>query len=113
MPVLMSAADCLVLTSAIEGSPNVVKEAVTVGLPVVATPSGDVREVLGPVEPSWVTDATPDAVGAALAECLRRRERSDGRTTGAWLDERRIAERLLAVYADSAGVPVVPSPAAV
>ena len=103
MPLVMSAADCLLMTSSIEGSPNVVKEAVTCSLPVVSVPVGDVREVLEPVEPSWVCDPTPAALGAAVAECLTRGERSNGRERSAWLDERRIAERLLALYDEAAG----------
>ena len=42
----MSAADVLLLPSFHEGSPNAVKEAMAVGLPVVAAPCGDCPELL-------------------------------------------------------------------
>lgn len=98
MPNLMAAADCLLLTSSIEGSPNVVKEAVNCGLPVICTDVGDVREVLSRVEPSWVCAARPRALAAALVECLSTRQRSNGWQVSAWLGEDQIATRLLALY---------------
>jgi glycosyltransferase involved in cell wall biosynthesis len=98
MPTVMNAADCLLMTSAIEGSPNVVKEAVAVGLPVVTVPVGDVREVLDDVHPSYVCEPDPQALGEAIAACIRSGRRSDGRERSEWLDQRRIAERLLDLY---------------
>jgi teichuronic acid biosynthesis glycosyltransferase TuaC len=100
MPILMSASDCLLLTSSIEGSPMVVKEALSCNLPVVATPSGDVRELLEFVEPSWVCEATPEALAVALEECLRKPRRSNGREASASLGEERIAQRILRLYAE-------------
>jgi len=98
MSRLMAAADCLLLTSAIEGSPNVVKEAVSCGLPVVATPVGDVEGILAGVEPSWIRAADPVALGEALAECFALGARSNGWERSAWLDQQRIARRLLDLY---------------
>lgn len=98
MPKLMAASDCLLLTSAIEGSPNVVKEAVTCGLPVISTDVGDVREVLSDVEPSWICQATPDALGRALTECLQTRCRTNGWERSGWLDQREIGRRLIGLY---------------
>ena len=46
IPELMAAADALVLSSAWEGSPNVVLEAMAAALPVVATDVGGVRELV-------------------------------------------------------------------
>lgn len=98
MPRLMAASDCLLLTSQIEGSPNVVKEAVTCGLPVICTRAGDVAEVLDGVEPSWICSDSPTELARALAACLRDRRRSNGWERSAWLDEEQIARRLLELY---------------
>jgi teichuronic acid biosynthesis glycosyltransferase TuaC len=98
MPELMSAADCLLLTSSIEGSPNVVKEALMCDLPIVSTPVGDVSELLADVEPSWVRPADPQALGDALTECLVEPRRSNGRSVSSWLGAEEIAERVLGLY---------------
>jgi teichuronic acid biosynthesis glycosyltransferase TuaC len=102
MPLLMNAADCLLLTSSIEGSPNVVKEALMCNLPVVATAAGDVTELLEAVSPSFVCESSDVALGRALVECVRRRQRSDGRERSARLDGAVVAGRLLELYADLA-----------
>lgn len=97
MPVLMNAADTLLLTSTHEGSPNVVKEALACNLPVVSTDVGDVAERLDGVSPSAV--GTSDAeLTDALVTVLDRGERSDGREAVADLSVERTTERLRAVY---------------
>lgn len=98
VPRLMVAADCLLLTSAIEGSPNVVKEAVACGLPVVSTDVGDVRQVLSDVEPSWVCRSDRDQLAEALVQCLTEPRRSNGPDRSEWLGQEQIALRLLKLY---------------
>lgn len=104
MPVLMNAADCLLLTSSAEGSPCVVKEALMCNLPVIATDVGDVKERLAGVEPSWLCPPEPKRLAAALVECAAVRQRSSGRERVADLDETHIADRILALYHDVAGI---------
>ncbi len=94
----MSAADCLLLTSSIEGSPNVVKEALACDLPVVSTDVGDARELLARAEPSWLCPDDPDRLSRALVECLGDKRRSNGREVSAQFGLEAIAERVLAVY---------------
>jgi glycosyltransferase involved in cell wall biosynthesis len=79
VPLYLNAADCLLLTSRHEGSPNVVKEAAACGCPVVSVPVGDVSEVLDGVTPGAVVPADPAALAAALRGVLRDGRRSDGR----------------------------------
>ena len=100
MPRILSAADCLLLTSRAEGSPNVVKEAVMCDLPVVTTEVGDVRDVLAGVEPSWICRDDPDDLARAVAECVGRAERSNGSKVAGRLALEAVAEEVLALYAD-------------
>lgn len=65
----MQAADCLLLTSHNEGLPNVILEAISCGLPVVATNVGGVAEVLShPGRGRLVDTRAPDAIAAAVEE---------------------------------------------
>ncbi len=103
MPLLMSAADCLLHTSSLEGSPNVIKEALMCNLPVVATPSGDIPDLLDGVSPSYQCEADAEKLGDALVDLLRSPVRSNGRERiAADLSSSVIATRLLALYRDHA-----------
>lgn len=97
MPTFMNAADCLLMTSRREGSPNVVKEALACNLPVVSTDVGDVQERLDGVDLSTV-GTSDEALIDALTEILRVGDRSNGREQIAALSSERMAERLSGVY---------------
>jgi glycosyltransferase involved in cell wall biosynthesis len=95
----MNAADLLLLPSFHEGSPNVVKEAMAVGLPVVAAPVGDCAERLRDVTPSWVVERSVEAFANAAAAALADGRRSNGRDViTRTLALEAVARRVLAVY---------------
>ena len=104
VPTLMNAADCLLVTSDFEGSPDIVKEAMACALPVVSVDVGDVRDRLANVQPSHIVPRSPDSLGRALAERLTCRQRSNGHeVVRAELTMERIAARVLDEYRAALG----------
>ena len=101
IPLHMCAADVLLLTSAHEGSPTVVKEAMACNLPVVTTDVGDVRERLRGVAPSFVCKADPTDLAAALGEIANSGRRSNGRELIQQLSESIVAEKVVGVYREA------------
>lgn len=99
MPAYMNAADLLLLVSSQEGSPNVVKEALACGLPVVSVDVGDVRERIGPIE-GCITcrDDRPETITDAINEVLARNQRIDAGAGMDDLDERVLTEKVISVY---------------
>jgi glycosyltransferase involved in cell wall biosynthesis len=68
VPALLQASDLFLLTSRVEGLPNVLLEAQAVGLPAVTTPAGGAAETLDPGRTGLVT---PDHTVRGIADaCL-------------------------------------------
>lgn len=70
LPVLMSAADAMVLPSEREGLANVWIEALACGAPLVIPDIGGAREVVTTPSAGRITARTPEAIAAALSELL-------------------------------------------
>ncbi|MFN6179062.1 MAG: glycosyltransferase [Flavobacteriales bacterium] len=79
VPVLLNAADALLLCSDSEGSPSMVKEAMMCGLPVVCNDVGDTPDRLRGVVPGKIVAQDAHALSTALAEVLADGRRSNGR----------------------------------
>jgi len=103
VPSLMNAADCLLLTSVSEGSPNVVQEALASNLPIVSVAVGDVEERLQGVDHSMV--ALPDraVLGRALVSLVDPPRRSNGRRKVPEFCARHLARELKEIYRELAG----------
>jgi glycosyltransferase involved in cell wall biosynthesis len=99
VPLYMNAADCLVVASVFEGSPNIVKEAMACNLPVASVDVGDVAERLRMVSPSRIVKRDAGELGHAIVELLALQTRSNGREQIlSTCSEDRIAAVIRAVY---------------
>jgi glycosyltransferase involved in cell wall biosynthesis len=96
----MNACNAMLMTSQIEGSPNVVKEALACNQCVVGVPVGDVHQLLQGIEGCHATSRDPREIGAALAAILAAGRRSNGREVmqqrGLSLES--VAQRVISIY---------------
>jgi glycosyltransferase involved in cell wall biosynthesis len=70
LPTLMNAADVLVMASDYESGPLVVKEAVAVGLPVVAVPCGEVVEICRDNPTAFVVEQSVEGLAGGIRKAL-------------------------------------------
>jgi glycosyltransferase involved in cell wall biosynthesis len=101
LPVLMNAADCLLVASDTEGSPTVVQEALASNLPIVSVATGDVAERLEGVQHTKLVARDPREIGAALVELAATPLRSDGRRKVDEFCSQRIAQELMRLYREA------------
>jgi teichuronic acid biosynthesis glycosyltransferase TuaC len=96
----MNAADCLLVTSLHEGSPDIVKEAMACNLPVVSVPCGDVAERLQMTRPGGIRAYDADALADLMFEVFQTGHRSNGREQiiAQKLTLEDVAERIDQVY---------------
>ncbi len=76
---LMCAVDCLLMTSKTEGSPQVIKEAMACGCPIVSVDVGDVAERTEGVEGCFVVKSREPR---DIAEALKKAIAFEGKTNG-------------------------------
>ncbi|HET7603504.1 MAG TPA: glycosyltransferase [Gemmatimonadales bacterium] len=98
MPDYYRAANCLLLTSRSEGSPNTVKEALASNIPVVSVDVGDVAQWLARCQNCRLVDADAEALALALNEILARDEPAGAEAVLADIDLAAVARRIRAVY---------------
>ena len=97
---LLCSVSCLLMTSKSEGSPQIVKEALACGCPIVSVDVGDVRERTEGVNGCFVVSRDPKAITAALKQALACTEKTNGRkkilTDG--LTNDCVAKKIMEVY---------------
>lgn len=103
LPHYYHAADCVLLTSDHEGSPNVIKEALCCDIPVVSVDAGDVRRWLELAPGCELVQRDPAAIAAGIRAVLARGRRVDGSRVRAELALPQIADRVIRVYEAAIG----------
>lgn len=79
-PLYMNASDLYMMTSDIEGSPNSVKECMCCNTPVVSTPVGNVKEMIGDIPGTYVADSfDTDELAVLCDKVLKSKEPFAGR----------------------------------
>ena len=98
---LMYNCDALLMTSKTEGSPQVVKEAMACGCPIVSVDVGDVAERVSGVNGCYVVPTRePKDIAEALQKAIAFGERTNGREkiVEMGLCNEQVAEQLLYIY---------------
>lgn len=98
--LLMNAADCLLMTSLREGSPQVVKEAMACGTPVVSVDVGDVKEIMGDTKGCFLVERNADAIAEKIELALAFKGKTNGRQRiiELGLSNDLVAKKLIGVY---------------
>ncbi len=97
---LMQAVDAFLMTSFTEGSPQVIKEALACGCPIVSVDVGDVRERIEGIDGCYIAARDPEDIARSIRDALNY----DGRTNGRQAIEKNglsndvIAARIISVY---------------
>lgn len=100
---LMYNCDAFLMTSKTEGSPQVIKEALACGCPIVSVDVGDVKERLEGVEGCYVVESRKPM---DIAEALRKAIAFEGKTNGrekivnTGLSNELVAKRIIEIYED-------------
>ncbi len=105
IPFYLNACDVLLLTSTMEGSPNVIKEAMSCNCPIVSTNVGDVKWLFGEEPGHFITTFDPPDVAEKIMAALDFSKKF-GRTNGRkriielGLDSDTVAKKIINVYKD-------------
>ena len=99
--MLMCAADAFLMTSFSEGSPQVIKEALACGCPIVSVDVGDVKERTDGVDGCFVADTyEPEELSELLKMALAFEGKTKGRekVIADGLDNQHVAQQLMEIY---------------
>ena len=99
VPVWLNASNAILLTSAHEGSPVVVKEALACNVPIVSVDVGDVAERIAGVDGCFIAAPDPEDLADRLRRAVERGAPIAGRERIAELSLERIAAQVHRIYA--------------
>lgn len=97
---LLQAVDAFLMTSFTEGSPQVIKEALACGCPIVSVDVGDVAERVSGIAGCFVVASEASSIAEAIKKALAFQGRTDGRKAilRDGLSNDQVARRIVDVY---------------
>ncbi len=98
VPVHVSAANVVLLTSTHEGWPNIIKEGLACNVPFVSTDVSDLIELAEKTSTCHVCDATPQALAAGLVRSLSAGQSDDLRALMAPFDMSVVVDQIISLY---------------
>lgn len=98
--LLMCAVDCFLMTSFTEGSPQVIKEAMACGCPIVSVDVGDVRERITDLDGCYVVSRDPKDISDGLRKAISFVGKTFGRDRiiSQGLTNELVSQRLFELY---------------
>lgn len=98
VPYFLSAANVLAFTSKLEGSPNVIKEALAAGCPIVATDVGDVKERIQNIRGCYISKFDEQDLAKKLINALDYNKRINPNGHLKEISKDYIANRIIGLY---------------
>lgn len=97
---LMQAVDAFLMTSYTEGSPQVIKEAMACGCPIVSVDVGDVKEQISGLGGCSLAERNAEHISEQINDAINFHGRTEGRKRiiERWLTNDVIASKLIEVY---------------
>ena len=97
---LMQAVDAFLMTSFTEGSPQVIKEAMACGCPIVSVDVGDVSDRIKGIPGCYIADRDAESIAEKLKEAIAFEGRTQGRAAvvDGGLSNDSIASRIISIY---------------
>jgi len=95
---MLNACNLLLMTSFSEGSPQVIKEALACGTPIVSTRVGDVPDLVNGISGCYLANSESFDLGAKIETALASPERSSGRNAIVHLSLDAVAAELRNIY---------------
>lgn len=95
---MYNAADCCLMTSIREGSPQFTKEALACHRPIVSTPVGDVKDQFKNVKGAYICSYDSKDVANKILQAIADKESVLQEDWGNLYDNDKIANKLIAIY---------------
>ena len=96
---LLSEVRCLLMTSKSEGSPQIIKEAMVCGCPIVSVDVGDVKERIEGVNNCYIVPREPQAIREAIRKVTAERTNGREKIIADGLTNEQVANKIMDVYA--------------